>query len=62
MKYPIGIQSFDDKLDGTAEETLQQIEDNGYAEPYLADKRKLYKVGVSFSSESGTVDGWMIKE
>lgn len=38
MKYPIGIQSFDNKLNGTAEEALQQIEEEGYAGSYLSDK------------------------
>jgi hypothetical protein len=42
-------------LDGTADEALQQIEDKGYARPYEADNRKLFKVGIVFSSETGTV-------
>ncbi|MBQ8867518.1 MAG: ATP-binding protein [Bacteroidaceae bacterium] len=62
VETPDYIYIFEFKLDGTAEEALQQIEDKGYAEPYLSDKRKLYKVGVNFSSESGTVDGWITKE
>lgn len=28
------------KLDGTAEEALQQIKEKGYLQPYTADKRK----------------------
>ncbi|MCF2660477.1 PD-(D/E)XK nuclease domain-containing protein, partial [Parabacteroides distasonis] len=35
---------------------LQQIEEKGYAMPYIADSRKLYKVGISFSSETGTIN------
>jgi len=62
VETPDYVYIFEFKLDGTAEEALLQIEEKGYAEPYLSDKRKLYKVGVNFSSESGTVDGWMIKE
>lgn len=62
VETPDYIYIFEFKLDGTAEEALQQIEDKGYAEPYLSDKRKLYKVGVNFSSESGTVDGWNVKD
>lgn len=61
VETPDYIYIFEFKLDGTAEEALQQIEDKGYAEPYLSDKRKLYKVGVNFSSESGTVKEWIIK-
>ena len=62
VETPDYVYIFEFKLDGTAEEALQQIEEKGYAKPYFSDKRKLYKVGVNFSSESGTVDGWMIKE
>ena len=52
------VYIFEFKLDGTAEEALKQIEDKGYAKPYADDKRKVYKIGVSFSSETGTVEGW----
>lgn len=62
VETPDYIYIFEFKLDGTAEDALQQIEEKGYAEPYLSDKRKLYKVGVNFSSESGTVDGWEMEE
>ena len=60
VETPDYVYIFEFKLDGTAEDALQQIEEKGYAEPYLSDKRILYKVGVNFSSESGTVDGWEI--
>ena len=62
IETPDYIYIFEFKLDGTADEALKQIEDKGYARPYLADKRKLYKVGVVFSSETGTVSDWKIKE
>lgn len=55
------IYIFEFKLDGTADEALKQIEDKGYARPYKTDKRKLFQIGVSFSSETGTVDDWKIK-
>ncbi len=50
------VYIFEFKLDGTAEEALKQIEDKGYAVPYANDARPVYKIGVSFSSETGTVD------
>ncbi|MDO5343286.1 MAG: ATP-binding protein, partial [Bacteroidia bacterium] len=43
------VYIFEFKLDGTAAEALKQIEDKGYAEPYAADSRKLFKIGVAFS-------------
>ena len=60
IETPQCIYIFEFKLDGTAEEALQQIEDKGYARPYASDARTLYKVGVSFSSETGTVDDWKV--
>ena len=62
IETPDYIYIFEFKLDGTAEEALQQIEEKGYATPYLSDKRKLYKVGVSYSSETGTVSDWKVTE
>ena len=58
VEVPGYVYIFEFKLDGTADEALQQIEDKGYARPYLADNRKLYRIGVSFSSETGTVEEW----
>ena len=52
------IYIFEFKLDGTAEEALQQIEDRQYALPYLNDPRPVHKIGVNISSETRTVAGW----
>ena len=56
------VYIFEFKLDGTAEEALRQIEDKGYAKPYVSDSRKVYKIGVSFSSETGTIEGWKAEQ
>ena len=50
------------KLDKTAEEALRQIKDNQYARPFQTDKRKLYLIGVNFSSETRTVEKWVVEE
>ena len=50
------------KLDGTAEEALQQIEDKQYALPFATDPRKVYKVGVNFNNEIRNIEKWLIKE
>ena len=60
VETPGYVYVFEFKLDGSAEEALRQIEEKGYARAYEADKRKLYKIGVNFSSETGTIDGWQI--
>ncbi len=62
IETPDYIYIFEFKLDGTADEALQQIEDKGYARPYEADKRKLFKAGIVFSSETGTVSDWKVTE
>ena len=50
------------KLNGSAEAALKQIEDKGYAKPYAADNRKVIALGINFSSEKGTIDGFLTKE
>ena len=49
------------KLDGTAEEALRQIEEKGYARPFTLDSRKLFKIGVNFSSFTRTIDRWLVE-
>lgn len=58
METPNFVYVFEYKLNGTAEEALRQINEKGYAREYEADQRKLYRIGVVFSSETGTIAGW----
>ena len=58
---PEAIYVFELKKDGTAAETLQQINDKGYALPYQTDGRRVVKVGVKFNSETRTIDEWKIR-
>ena len=46
------------KMDASADEALQQIEDKGYAKPFAADPRKLFKIGVDFSSQTRRIAEW----
>ena len=50
------------KLDGSADEALRQIHEKGYAEPYRKDGRKVFLVGVDFSSDTKGVEEWKIEE
>ena len=59
LKY---VYIFEFKLDGSAEVALEQIEDKGYATEFLASGKKIYKIGVNISSETGTVEDWKISE
>ena len=61
LECPDYVYIFEFKLNSTAEVALKQIDEKGYAQPYAADKRKIYKVGISFSSETGTVNDFSYK-
>ncbi len=50
------------KLDGTAEEALQQIHDKGYALPFETGTRKLVKVGINFSATTRNIERWVVEE
>ena len=54
------IYIFEFKRDGSAKEALAQIEAKQYAAPYSADKRKLFKIGVNFSTEERNITEWEI--
>ena len=62
VETPQYVYIFEFKLDGMADEALKQIEDKGYAKPYLSDPRKLFKIGASFSSQTGTIEEWKTAE
>ena len=62
IETPEHVYIFEFKLDGTAAEALAQIEACGYARPYAADKRHLHKVGASFSSQTGTIEEWLVED
>ncbi len=56
------IYIFELKIDKSADIALQQIEEKGYARPFASDPRKLFKIGVNFSTEKRCIDGWKIEE
>ena len=55
------VYIFEFKLDGSADAALQQIAEKGYAREYATDTRNVHQIGVNFSSEKGTIDGWKEK-
>jgi hypothetical protein len=60
MKDYVYIMDF--KMDQTADAALQQIDEKGYALPFAADPRRVFKIGVSFNSEKRRVDEWKMIE
>ncbi len=61
LKVPEYIYIIEFKLDGSAEEALQQIEEKDYAAPYAFAGKTIIKVGVNFSSETRNITDWKIK-
>ena len=49
------------KLEGSAEEALQQIEDKHYTRPFEADARHLFKIGVNFSNRTRNIEKWIVE-
>ena len=62
IETPQFVYIFEFKLDGTAAGALQQIEEKGYAREYEVDVRRVLKIGVNFSSETGTIEEWACAE
>ena len=50
------------KLNGTAKEALEQIDEKGYALRYATDPRRVVKVGIAFSVEQRTLTDYLIVE
>ena len=49
------------KLDGSAEQAMQQIEEKQYALPFAKDSRNVYSIGVNFSSVTRNIDKWIVR-
>ena len=56
------VYLFEFKRDETADSALKQINDKEYALPFVADTRKLYKIGVSFDSQKRILADWKVAE
>jgi hypothetical protein len=59
---PMYIYVIEIKVDSTPEVALSQIEEKGYAVPYLAGPRKVIKVGVNFSTKEKALSDWKVVE
>lgn len=62
LRMPDYIYVMELKLDGTAQEALEQIEDKEYALQFEHDGRKVVKIGINFSKETRNIDGWIISK
>ncbi|MBR5950960.1 MAG: AAA family ATPase [Actinomycetaceae bacterium] len=48
------------KVDQSADAALAQMEEKGYAAPYDADQRALFKIGLNFSTQSKQINDWLV--
>lgn len=62
VHMPDAIYVVELKINGTAQEALDQINSRRYAIPYSTSGKKVVKVGVSFSMETKTIEDWIIAE
>ena len=58
VECPNYVYVIEFKLNSSAEAALQQIEEKGYTKPYAADPRTVISLGINFSSQTGTLDGF----
>lgn len=61
IETPKYIYVIELKYDGTPEQALHQIEEKGYARKFATDSRKLFRIGVNFSSSTRRIEGWRIE-
>ena len=61
VECPNYVYVMEFKMDGSAQSALKQIRERGYTKPYLTDKRKVFSIGVNFSSEKGTIEEYVFE-
>ena len=62
IETPRYVYIFEYKLDRPAAEGMAQIADRGYAEPYAHGRREVFAIACSFSSETGTISDWLVRQ
>jgi len=50
------------KLNGSAQQGLDQISEKNYLRPFQSDPRKKVAIGINFSTEKRAVDEYLVKE
>lgn len=62
VKTPKFIYIIELKFDHSAQEAMTQIEDKHYELPYLRDPRRIFEIGLNFSSKTRRLDPPFINE
>ena len=61
VHMPDTVYVFELKINGSAQEALQQINSRQYAVPYATSGKRVVKVGVSFSTKTKSVEEWVVE-
>ena len=63
LQTPNAVYIFEFKLEGTGtpEEALQQIEERGYALPYVPKEKQVFLLGVCFNEGKKNIGSWLVK-
>lgn len=54
------IYIFELKADGSVSDAMRQINEKGYAAPYLHSGKRIIRIACNFSSATNNIDGWEI--
>ena len=60
LQMPAATYVFELKVNGTAQQALDQINDKGYFLPYETEGRQVVKVGVQFDRDTMTIGEWAV--
>ena len=61
VQMPEAIYVFELKVNGTAQQALDQINSHNYALPYSTDRRKVVKIGAQLDRDTMTVDEYIVE-
>lgn len=62
IETPDYVYVMEFKRDSSPEEAIRQIEEKGYALSFRSNSRKVYLIGVNFSTAHKRIDAWKIQE
>lgn len=62
VKTPDLIYVIELKFDKSAEEAMTLVDEKQYALPFAKDPRRLFKIGLNFSSKTRRLDNPLIEE
>lgn len=55
------IYIFEFKINSNPRKAIDQIYEKGYARPFEIDSRTVFLIGVDFSTQTRTINNWIIE-